>query len=152
MPVQRFTRRLSSDKGPQLLERTRVYLSHMRLFDGKVWKMLVGLVTLIGGMVWGTGCGKLVAPVDTYGFVQAFSGRDEEGNEEPSKGTLSGPSNALVQSVLKAIDAGQWKEAHTHLEALRLQNDLNPRQRLETKSLHTAVIQQVDRGSIDTSA
>ncbi len=124
----------------------------MRLFDGKVWKRLAGLVTLIGGMVWGTGCGKLVDPVDTYGFVQAFSGGAEEGNEEPSGGTLSGPSNALVQSVLKAIDAGQWKEARTHLEALRFQNDLNPRQRLETKSLHTAVIQQLDRGSIDSSA
>ena len=129
------------------MERTRVYLSHMRLFEGKVWKRLAGVVTLIGGMVWGTGCGKLVAPVDTYGFVQAFSGGAEEGNEEPS-----GPSNALVQSVLKAIDAGRWKEARTHLEALRLQNDLNPRQRLETKSLHTAVSQQVDKGSMETSA
>ena len=77
--------KLSSDKGPQLLERTRVYLSHMRLFEGKVWKRLAGLVTLIGGMVWVTGCGKLVAPVDTYGFVQAFSGVAEEGNEEPSE-------------------------------------------------------------------
>lgn len=134
------------------MERTRVYLSHMRLFEGKVWKRLAGLLTLIGGMVWGTGCGKLVAPVDTYGFVQAFSGVAEEGNEEPSGDTLSGPSNALVQSVLKAIDAGQWKEARTHLEALRLQNDLNPRQRLETKSLHTAVSQQVDMGSMETSA
>ena len=139
------------------MERTRVYLSHMRLFEGKVWKRLAGLVTLIGGMVWGTGCGKLVAPVDTYGFVQAFSGGAEEGSEEPSGDTLSGdtlsgPSNALVQSVLKAIDAGQWKEARTNLEALRLQNDLNPRQRLETKSLHTAVSQQVDKGSMETSA
>ena len=148
----RSLRCLSSAKRPQLFDLKFVYLSHMRLFEGKVWKRLAGLVTLIGGMVWGTGCGKLVAPVDTYGFVQAFSGGAEEGNEEPSGGTLSGLSNALVQSVLKAIDAGHWKEAHTHLEALRLQNDLNPRQRLETKSLHTAVIQQVDRGSIDTSA
>ena len=124
----------------------------MKLFEGKVWKRLAGLLALIGGMVWGTGCGKLVAPVDTYGFVQAFSGGAEEGNEEPSGDTLSGPSNALVQSVLKAIDAGQWKEARTHLEALRLQNDLNPRQRLETKSLHTAVSQQVDKGSMETSS
>ena len=79
----------------------------MRLFEGKVWKRWAGLVTLIGGMVWGTGCGKLVAPVDTYGFVQAFSGGAEEGSEEPSGYPFRAIKCIGAVRSLKAIDAGR---------------------------------------------
>ena len=90
-------------------------------------------IALITG---GIGCGKIVSPVDTYGFNEAF-----EEKVEPLKGmaAIGEDSIKLAHEVLKAISDHDLQMALSKLEALRIQNDLSPRQRIETKSLHTAV-------------
>lgn len=83
------------------------------------------------------GCGKIVAPLDTYGFKQAF----EEKAEGPEGSKAIGEvSVKLVADVLNAVRSNDLTDAQAKLESLRKQSDLSPRQRLETKALHTAVL------------
>ena len=97
------------------------------LIFGGLW------IALITGSI---GCGKIVSPVDTYGFNEAF-----EEKVEPLKGmvALGEDSIKLAHEVLKAVSDHDLKMALFKLETLRVQNDLGPRQRIETKSLHTAI-------------
>ena len=97
------------------------------LIFGGLW------IALITGSI---GCGKIVSPVDTYGFNEAF-----EEKVEPLKDmvALGEDSIKLAHEVLKAVSDHDLKMALFKLETLRVQNDLSPRQRIETKSLHTAV-------------
>ena len=83
------------------------------------------------------GCGKLVAPVDIYGFNEAFEER-----VEPAKGAkpIGDESIKLADDVLNAVYDHDLDMALSKLESLRKQDDLSPRQRIETKSLHTAVV------------
>ncbi len=91
-------------------------------------------VALIVGSI---GCGKIVPPVDTFGFNEAF-----EEKVEPARGmvALGEDSIKLANEVLKAVSDHDLEMALSKLETLRTQNDLSPRQRIETKSLHTAVV------------
>ncbi len=94
-------------------------------------------VLCVVALTVGFGCGKIIDPVDTYGFNQAF-----EEKVEPTKGSpaIGKESIQLARDILKAVSSHDLEMALTKLESLRLQNDLSPRQRLETKSLHTAVV------------
>ena len=95
------------------------------------------------------GCSKLTPAVDTHGFAEAFA-EDVDGVND--SGSLQPASLALVQSVLEAIQQGQWEKARQELDQLRLQSDLSPRQRLETKSLHSLVGQQMEQKDNPKSA
>ncbi len=94
------------------------------------------------------GCGKIVSPVDTYGFNEAF-----EEKIEPLKGmvALGEDSIKLAHEVLKAVSDHDLEMALSKLEALRVQNDLSPRQRIETKSLHTAVADYLSESNHSSS-
>ena len=91
-------------------------------------------MALIAGSI---GCGKIVPPVDTYGFNEAF-----EEKVELTRGMveLGEDSIKLADEVLRAVSDHDLEMALAKLETLRTQNDLSPRQRIETKSLHTAVV------------
>ena len=82
------------------------------------------------------GCGKIVAPVDTYGFKQAF---DEQTESQAGSQAIGEESVKLAEDVLDAVRTNDLTAAQAKLETLRKQTDLSPRQRLETKALHTAV-------------
>ena len=82
------------------------------------------------------GCGKIVAPVDTYGFKQAF---EEQSEQQAGSQSIGEESVKLAEGVLDAVRSNDLTAAQAKLEALRKQTDLSPRQRLETKALHTAV-------------
>ena len=96
--------------------------------------ILSGLLIAVSASL--LGCGKIIAPVDTYGFTEAFEERTE-----PTKGSspIGKESIQLAEDVLNAVSKSELDLALEKLETLRKQNDLSPRQRLETKSLHTAV-------------
>lgn len=84
------------------------------------------------------GCGKVIAPVDTYGFKQAF---DEHTESENGSKPIGEVSIKLAEDILDAVQSEDLTAAQLKLETLRKQTDLSPRQRLETKALHTAVEQ-----------
>ena len=109
------------------------------LIFGGLW------IALIIGSI---GCGKIVPPVDTYGFNEAF-----EEKTEPLKGmaALGEDSIKLAHEVLKAVSDHDLEMALSKLEALRVQNDLSPRQRIETKSLHTAVADYLSESNHSSS-
>lgn len=88
------------------------------------------------------GCGKIVAPVDTYGFKQAF---DEQPDPQAGSRVTGEESIKLAKDVLVAVDSNELSAAQAKLETLRKQTDLSPRQRLETKALHTAVVDFLSR-------
>ena len=117
-----------------------------------MWKRLAGLVTLIGGMVWVTGCGKLVAPVDTYGFVQAFSGVAEEGNEGNLQETPFQAHRTHWCSPFsrRLMQVSGRRHAHISKPCVCRMPQSTPT--AGNQILHTAVSQQVNKGSMETSA
>jgi hypothetical protein len=88
------------------------------------------------------GCEKVIAPVDTYGFKQAF---DEKPEPQAGSTAIGEVSIKLAEEVLNAVRSNDLAGAQAKLESLRKQTDLSPRQRLETKALHTAVVDFLSR-------
>ena len=102
------------------------------LIFGGLW------IALIIGSI---GCGKIVPPVATYGFDEAF-----EEKIEPLKGmaALGEDSIKLAHEVLKAVSDHDLEMALSKLETLRVQNDLSPREHIKTKSLHTVIVDDLN--------
>lgn len=69
------------------------------------------------------GCGKIVPPVDTFGFNEAF-----EEKVELTQGmvAIGKDSIKLADEILKAVSDHDLETARTKLETLRTQNDLSP--------------------------
>jgi len=94
----------------------------------------VGMALMLCGML--LGCGNLSAPVDTYGFKNAFADKSEpQAGSEP----IGEASTKLAHDVLKELNDRNLDAARTKLESLRKQDDLSPRQRLEAKALLTVI-------------
>ena len=109
------------------------------LIFGGLW------IALIIGSI---GCGKIVPPVDTYGFNEASEERIAPVN---GRTAIRGGSIKLAHEVLKAVSDHDLEMALSKLETLRVQNDLSPRQRIETKSLHTVILDYLNESNNSSS-
>ena len=74
----------------------------------------VGMALMLCGML--LGCGKLGAPVDTYGFKNAFA---EKSEPQTGREPIGEASTKLAHDVLKELNDRNLDAARTKLESLR---------------------------------